>query len=182
MDYVGDLSNLMKLVREKIETDDDGELEKIKVHILTKMRADEADLFFQLGKLEMKILDKGQLSFLEEVLVCLIPEIWSSRTIEQAARIFGHDQAMCPILLGQLMLPLFPGRRSRTLFELVIPRCLGCIKCFDVDVLDDILGKESSIEALCRACRYMGSYWDADANGCFASCLPKWFLKHRCQN
>ena len=182
MDYVGDLSDLMEVVKDKIETDDDGELEKIKVHILTKMRADtDCDLFFQLCHLE-KYLDKGQLSFLEEVLVSLIPETICLRTIEQAVRIFCHDQAMCPILLGHLMPPLFPGKRSRTFFEIVIPKCLGCIKCFDVHVLDDILGQESSREALSQACRRMGSYWDADANSCFASYLPKWFWRRRCQN
>ena len=167
-----DFTSMMEVVKKTFKW---VELKDIKVRMQDKAQTD-SDLFSQLSALT-KSLNSVQLQFLEEVLMSLGRNVWSMRNIMGVIRIFGHSETICPVLFGKLM--DYQDCRNPTVFEAVISRCLGCIKCFEFHILNEILNSEASITALKRACKAKGPLWDAEANGCFASYLPRLLWKRR---
>jgi hypothetical protein len=172
--------DLMEDISARIATHDYAGLQKIKATMLEDLdKSTDEPLFAQLCAINDNLHEK-LLCFIGEVFECLHANVWTSRTIEHIARIFGHDQVLCPQLMTRLLHSVYSVRKKRFLFGKVIPHCLGCIKSFGIEVLDYILREQESIAVMIQACQKMGCKWDTEANGCFASYLPTWVQKRRC--
>ena len=172
--------DLMNDVSARIARNDYEGLQKIKATLLDDLdESTDVPLFTQLCAINDNLHEK-LLCFIEEVCECLDAKVWTVRTIEHVARIFGHNQVMCPRLMARLLHSVYSVRKKRYLFGKVIPHCLGCIKSFGSEALNYILREEESIAVMIQACQKMGCKWDAEANGCFASYLPKWVHQRRC--
>lgn len=132
------------------------------------------DLCAQLAFVKGKTLGNKELRFLEEVLLSFEGNVWTVENMEHVARIFGHDQAVCPALARKMMDSWHRLCNPSILFEKLIPHCLGCIRIFDLHYLRGLLKTQrTSMRILIKACRAMGSTWDVEVNGSFASHLPK---------
>jgi len=159
------------------------ELLKLKVQMQTKVTSD-TDLNSKLRDITRNMqhpLDDTKLDFLMETFQGINQRCWNPQNIAIVAQIFGSSHAKCPVVVKTLMNVHGIRCDDDIFFEVVISACLGCIRCFDDIHIHDILKKNGSeMQTLMEMCRLTGSKWDATANGCFASYLPKQLTRNRC--